>query len=326
MSAKAKGAAGGVASGAMSGAAIGSIVPGIGTAIGAAGGAILGGLSGFLGSEEEVEPPTPEEMAQQSIGVQEIYLPALQRLRAQHNPELMRLGVEQTSRAQQGLSGISNAMAGDISRDRATLSTGDMDLFRSQSQGFQGAERLQQIMQQQAEEELRLNGRLSPEMQRNVDQMTMGQTMKQGRGAGAFNVGQLALSRQGAVQQRQDRARQFGSGVAQLGMQTSNPLQRFMGINAQMAGGLPQRMAQAQQFGEQNQVNFDPINAQIANVAMGSAQMKAAQNARSSSSFGDMLGGGLSMVGSMYAGGAFGGGGNVPQDASAHQVANSLNW
>ena len=168
-----------------------------------------------------------------------------------------------------------------------------------------------------------------------LDQLTQSRTVAQGRGAGAFNVGQLALGRQGEVERRQDRARQFAGQTLGAGLQVSNPFQRFQSQNATMAGGLPTRLGQTMAFGQQNQVNFDPINANVANIAQNQFNAEQQEYLQDKNFLPDLIGGGLSMAGSIFGGpsggaiagklgGLFGGGGGG-QSMSGTQADVAIN-
>ena len=158
------------------------------------------------------------------------------------------------------------------------------------------------MLQQQAEDQLKRGGMLSQEQMRGVDQSTMGNVASRGRGAGAFGVGQLVLGRAGAIQANEDRARQFAQQTQQGGLAMSNPLQRIMQQNASTSGSIMDRLRNVQGFGQQNTVDFDPINANVSNIAQFNNQMQQQQAQASASGFGDILGG----IGSL-AGTAFGG-------------------
>jgi len=312
-SAKAQGAMGG----AMSGAAMGTqIMPGWGTAIGG----VAGGLMGMFGSEEEVAPPTPEELAQQEVGLQRIKNQGLVDLRGQFNPELNRLAVAQAGRAQQGLSGIGQNIIGDINRDRSSLNQASMQQFRQQNQGFAGAERLQQMMQQQAEAQLARGGQLSPQQMRSVDQMTQSATQRQGRGSGAFNVGQLALGRHGAMQANEDRARAFAQQTQQGGLALSNPFARMQSMNAGTVGSQLDHLRNTQQFAHQNTVgDFNPLGGSLLSNTQFNQEQQSAFNTRQTKRSDDMIGGGLSVLGNVDFGNMFGGGGK----GDAISVANT---
>ena len=277
----------------------------------------MGLLDFFSGGAEEPEMMSGAEMARETVGAQEVFLPERERLREQYGSQIMQGALGRAGTARSGLSGIAAGQAQDISRDRGILNRGDMDMLRQQSQGFTGAERLQALLQQQAEDELALGGQLSNEEMRNVDQLTQQATQRQGRGAGAFNVGQLALGRQGAVDARKAQRRQFAGQTIGSGLAVSNPLQRIMQQNTAAAGSLPQRLGQTLQFADQNTVNFDPINQNVANAAQAQFAADQAQYQADKSFLPDLIGGGLSMAGSIFGGPAggmlankiFGGGG-----------------
>jgi len=289
------------------------------------------GLADFFGGGAKAPKPIdPRALARQTIGVQEEFLPGREKLRSQYNPQIIQGGLAQLGRAQEGLSGVTSDIAGDISRDRASMNQADIGQLRQQSQGFAGAERLQAMLQQQAEDELARGGQLSPEQMRNIDQLTQGATQRQGRGSGAFNVGQLALARHGAVQAREDRARQFAGQTLGTGLATANPFQRIQSQNATMAGGIGSRLQNAQGFAGQNTVNFDPINQNVAQIANQNFQAEQAKFEADRSFLPDLIGGGLSLAGNifggpaggviagklggLFGGGSSGGGGNpIPQ-------------
>jgi len=229
-------------------------------------------------------------------------------LRGEFNPQLNRLAVEQAGRAQQGLSGIGQNIVGDINRDRNALNQNSMSQFRQQAQGFAGAERLQAILQKQAEDELALGGQLSGQDVRNIDQLTQGATARQGRGSGAFNVGQLALGRQGAVDARKAQRRQFGMQAIQSGLATSNPLQRIMQQNAGTAGSLMERLGNVQNFARENTVgDFNPLGGSLLSNTQFNQGQQAGFNQRATARSDDMAGGAMSMLGNVDFGSLFGG-------------------
>ena len=260
----------------------------------------------FGGGAKAPDPVDPRELARDTVGVQEEFLGGRQRLRGQFDPQIMQGSLAQLGRAQAGLSGVSGDIAQDIARDRATLSAGDIGQLRSQSAGFAGAENLQAMLQKQAEEELALGGQLSAQESRNIDQLTQGATARQGRGAGAFNVGQLALGRQGAVDDRKAQRRQFAQQTLGSGLAVSNPFQRIMSQNATMAGGIPSRLGQTMGFADQNTVNFDPINQQVAGLASQQFAAEQAKFAADRSFLPDIIGGAISGAGSIAGAGGFG--------------------
>ena len=264
---------------------------------------LLDKIPGMGGGEDAPKPVSATKVAKETADIQgNVYLPALTRLRGQYNPQLNQLAVEQAQRAQQGLSPILSDITGDISRDRGAMTRADMELFRDQSKGFAGAERLQALMQQMAEEELALGGRLSAEQERGVTQRSSADSARRGRGSGAFAVGQLALARQDAQQRLKNQ--RFGRGMQtiQSGLQMSNPLQRLMGINAQSAGTALDRLRNAQKFGDANTVKFDPLNKEVSGIAQSNFAQQSANYRASQAAKSDLLGGGMDLLGSIFGG------------------------
>ena len=298
----------GMLGGALGGASTGASFGGPGALIGG----VVGGLGGLFGSEDEVKQPTPEELAQQTVGIREnIFLPALTRMRGQFNPQLAQQGIDQTNRIQQGLSGVNRNIASDIGQQRNMLGVSDADFLRSQSQGFAGSERLQAILQKQAEEELALGGQLSDEDLRNVQQGSQAASFSRGRGTGSFGIGQLALARQGATDARKAQRRNFAGQTIQSGLNVSNPLQRILAQNTQTAGSMLDRLRNSQQFGQQNQVqSFDPISGAVSGISGFNTSNQQGFNQRQSERSDDIFGGALSALGSLGGGGGFGGGGS----------------
>ena len=267
----------------------------------------MGFLSGLLGGGGSApKAPTGLQLGKETIDVQKQYLPALTQLQQQHNPQLAANALAQTARMQQGLSPIQADIAGDISRDRATLNQGDISQLRSQSAGFAGAENLQAMLQQQAEQELALGGSLSAEQERDVAQGSQAASFQRGRGVGNFAVGQMALNRFDAQEAIKARRRQFAAGTAGLGLEVSNPFQRIMSQNANVAGGIGSRLANAQGFAGANSVNFDPINSQVANAAQNRFAAEQQQYQQEQSFLPDLISGGLSLAGSVFGGPAGG--------------------
>lgn len=291
----------GAASGAMSGASMGPI--------GMAAGGILGGLGGLFGGEDEVEMPSAEDIARDTVAAQGIKTQGLLDLRAKHDPRMSQLAMDQMGRTQAGLRPFQQQVISNIAQDRRTLSDDSIGQFREQAKGFAGAERLQAILQQQAEDELRRGGRLSAQEARLVEQGTQGATQRQGRGSGAFNVGQLAVNRAGAMNQREAQGRQFAMGVQTQGLNLSNPLSRIFAQDAGTIGSSLDNLRNQQQFAQQSQVqDFDPFGGQ--GVSQFNTGMQSGFNQRSSDFTSDIIGGGISSLNNLSGlGGMFGGGG-----------------
>ena len=296
----------GAMSGAMSGASAGASFGPWGAAIGAVG----GGLMGFFGSEEEVAPPTPEELAQQEVGLQRIKNQGLVDLRGDFNPQLNKLATDQIGRTQQSMSGIGRDVIGDISRDRSSLNQASMQQFRNQNQGFVGAERLQEMMQKQAQAQLARGGQLSPQQMRSIDQMTQGATQRQGRGSGAFNVGQLALGRHQVMQANEDRARAFAQQTQQGGLALSNPFARMQSMNAGTVGSQLDHLRNYQQVAQESTVgDFNPLGGSLLSNTQFNQGQQSGFNQRATARSDDMMGGALGILGNVDFGGMFGGGG-----------------
>lgn len=267
----------------------------------------MGFLSKLMGGGAKAPvAPTGLQLGQETIDVQKQYLPALTQLQQQYNPQLAQNAISQTGRMQQGLSPITANIAGDVSRDRGILNQGDIEQLRSQSAGFAGAESLQAMLQKQAEEELALGGSLSAEQERDVSQGSQAASFQRGRGVGNFSVGQMALERFDAQEAIKNRRRSFAAGTAGLGLEVSNPFQRIMSQNANAAGGIGSRLANAQGFAGQNSVNFDPISGQVANAAQNRFASEQANFEADRGLLPDLLSGGLSLAGSIFGGPAGG--------------------
>lgn len=270
----------------------------------------MGLLDFFGGGADAPDPIDPLQLGRQTSQLQKQFLGSRQGLRGEFDERMMSGALQQAGRAQTGLGALSGDISQGISANRSQLNRSDMDQFRQQSQGFAGAERLQAMLQQQAESQLARGGMLSGEQMRGVDQMTQGAVASRGRGAGAFGVGQMALGRAGAIQANEDRARQFAQQTQQGGLAMSNPLQRIMQQNTATSGSIMDRLRNIQGFGQQNTVNFDPINANVSNVAQFNNQMQQQQAQASASGFGDILGGvlggGLKIAGAGGFGNPFG--------------------
>lgn len=280
-------------------------------------------LADFLsGGAEAPEAIDPRKLARQTVGVQEEFLGGRQRLRSEFDPQIIQGASEQLGRSQTGLRGVQGGITQDIISERQALGQASADQLRQQSQGFAGAERLQGLLQQQAEDQLQRGGALSGQQMRSIDQLTQGATARQGRGSGQFNIGQLALGRAGAIQANEDRARQFAQQTQQGGLAVSNPLQQILAREAGTAGTSFDRLRNIQGFGQQNTVDFDPINAQVAQNARQQQQAEQAQFTADRNFLPDLISGGLSLAGSVGTGGlssmfgGFGGGGGqnpIPQ-------------
>ncbi len=269
----------------------------------------------FSGGAEAPEAIDPRKLARQTVGVQEEFLGGRQRLRGEFDPQIIQGASEQLGRAQTGLRGVQGGVTQDIISERGALGQASVDQLRQQSQGFAGAERLQGLLQQQAEDQLRRGGALSGQQTREVDQGVFSRLAGQGRGAGAFSVGQLALGRQGAIQANEDRARQFAQQTQQGGLAVSNPLQQIFAREAGTAGTSFDRLRNIQGFGQQNTVDFDPINQNVAGIAQQQFAQEQAKFEADRNFLPDLISGGLSLAGSVGTGGlssllgGFGGGG-----------------
>jgi len=264
------------------------------------------GLFDFLGGGSAPKAPTAGELANQTYDVQKQYLPRLQQLRGQHDAGLSALDIAQTQRTQQGLSGINQAIAGDISRDRRSLNEADMAQFREQNQGFAGAERLQALLQAQSEQQLALGGRLSGEQERDVAQGSQAASFKRGRGVGNFSVAQLGLNRFGAQQDILDKRRGRAFQTIQSGQNLSNPFRGIQQGNIGATGSILDRLRNSQDFGRQGQVNFDPISGQVAQNAQNNFAQES-QNFQSGQAFGgDIFGGLIGGLGGIAGKGGFG--------------------
>lgn len=303
MGAKESGAMSGAASGAMAGASLGPW--------GALAGGVIGGLGGFFGSEEEVVPPSASDLARETADIQEnIYLPSLMRQRDKFNPQMMGHALDQARLAQSGLQGFGSGISRDINQQRNIFSDNSIQQLRQQSPGFAGSERLQQMMQQQAEQGLRTGGNLNPEQMRGIDQMTQGAVASRGRGAGAFGVGQMALGRHSVLQANEDRARNFAQQTQQGGLNVSNPLQKIFAQSASTTGSFMDRLRNIQGFGASNSVSeFDPIGAGVLSANGMNSTLASNFNQRQSARSDDMFGGAMSSLGNMDFGSMFGGGG-----------------
>lgn len=253
----------------------------------------MGLLDFFGGGADAPDPIDPLKLGRQTSKLQKQFLGSRQDLRGQFDERMIGGALQQAGRAQTGLGALSGDISQGISANRSQLNRSDMDQFRQQSQGFAGAERLQAMLQQQAESQLARGGMLSGEQMRGVDQSTMGNVASRGRGAGAFGVGQMALGRAGAIQANEDRARQFAQQTQQGGLAMSNPLQRIMQQNTATSGSIMDRLRNVQGFGQQNTVNFDPINSNVSNVAQFNNQMQQQQAEASAGGFSDLLGGAI---------------------------------
>jgi len=295
------------------------------------------GLGDFFGGGADApDPIDPLKLGRQTGKLQTQFQGQRQKLRKQFDPQIMQGALRQAGRAQTGLSSLGQNITGDISRDRASLTGGDIGTLRQQSQGFAGAERLQEMLQRQAEDQLQRAGALTKEQFRDVDQGVFGGLAGQGRGVGAFGAVQSALGRQSAIRADEDRARQFAQQTQQGGLAVSNPLQNILAQSSNATGTFMDRLRNIQGFGAQNQVNFDPINANVSNIAQFNNQMQQQQAQASAGGFGDIIGGLGSLagtvmggplggmiggkIGGMFGGGSSGGGG-VASFAGAGDMA-----
>lgn len=269
------------------------------------------GLGDFFGGGADApDPIDPLQLGRQTSQLQKQFLGSRQDLRGEFDEQMIGGALQQAGRAQTGLSGLGRDVIGDMNQQRNLLSSNSIEQLRQQSPGFAGSERLQAMLQQQAESQLARGGMLSGEQMRDVDQMTQGAVASRGRGAGAFGVVQMAMNRQGAIQANEDRARQFAQQTQQGGLAMSNPLQRIFAQESASGGTFMDRLRNVQGFGQQNTVNFDPINANVSNIAQFNNQMQQQQAEASASGFGDILGGvlggGLKIAGAGGFGNPFG--------------------
>ena len=301
MSAKTSGAMSGAASGASAGSSFGPW--------GAAIGGVVGGLGGYFGAEEEVEPPTPMELAAQTAEVERFHQGKLYGLRSDYDSKFDQLNQQQLGRTQKYMSGMQRGIASDISRDRRSLNEADMAQFREQSAGFAGSERLQAMLQAQAEQELALGGRLSGEQERDVAQGSQAHSFQRGRGVGNFSIGQLALSRFGAQEAIKDKRRGFAGQTIQSGLNVSNPFQNIMRGNIGTTGSILDRLRNSQNFSQHGRIDYNPISDSILSANQMATTGQQDFNQRQSERSDDMFGGALSSIGSIFGSQSGGGGG-----------------
>ncbi len=318
---------------------LGSVLGGVGTGVGSS---LLGGL--FQDDVDLPKADDPREIARRGVDIRRDLFPDILKLRSEVDPQFLEADRAQTQRA---IDAQRNFLGGDILQSirdqRGTLFRSDMEQFtdnlsRSASpfregllkvspelqfsaQGVERDQNLLNILRDQLETDLPLQGALDARGRRAVEQATGSNIGRRGRGA-LFGLGQLALNTEEAERGREafNLSKLFntvsaGGQVDQRGLAVSdrftspflNILSQNQAANRALVGSPLQNLQFAQQTARAGTPNIPVFDQSLLgleslrlNQGLGQGKLDAAANQDRLGLFEGGFSGGLDLFGSIF--------------------------